>query len=813
MSSHECRQNCQCKKQVIPVIFVPDIMGTRLYNTHEKLVVWDPMAGMGSYHTPLGTAVADLSGVISQQTAAINDSVAVKRVIALQKTIKALQGTLTGLYKTSTRLLKLLGQDDVAKRLDAAAEDANTDTHNAVAKVREELARVKKQIAELEAKIDGAFETMGKLEGVLQIGRNIWGMISVLEWMFRDAAERRKLLVGKKTGRDDTLLTLPQDAETGRFDRGYFTGKTSVRPLEAEERFKRGWGEVCWEQYGEFLMELQRQLDAHFNLRGTSQEGSTGKGAIPKPSLVTGKQLKELLAAIETLFDIRGGEKKADGKTPEGTAPAAAAAAPAAAAPDAKKPEDKKPEDKKPEAEKKEPPLPWGEAKNYALQMGGFAFPLHVVGYNWMQGCADGAQRLKRRIRQIAASYKPAGTEGITQSWITREPVSQVIVITHGTGGLVMKALLAGVPPETDGKSAPAEGGEASKKAPPSSNSFAQADTTKRGEAAQLDEASQAPKVVIEEESNPFTGGLALLKAIHVGLPENGTPETYAWFRAGMQTPVKADSKSDMAVAYVTNQVLGANAMEITAVLSYSQCALEILPNNAYPKNWLCWQPASIEGGKPTELVPLKLRDDIYSEYKSPGTWYRLINKDFTGATITNREKDFKIIQRYILSCPSFYSALAQCSFPSPSKFITGKNSKPSTRDKIAWQAQYYATPLPPAESWTLYGKNIPTDNPLIKGINSLFKTNLLSSLADSGEGTIYLTSPQMSTDILPVEFVLQKGTGEGDGQVTPDAVKEAEVVACSEYHSDILQDEAIRRAVNTAIQQATWEYKAEQGK
>jgi small-conductance mechanosensitive channel len=101
----------------------------------------------------------------------------------------------------------------------------------------------------------------------------------------------------------------------------------------------------------------------------------------------------------------------------------------------------------------------------------------------------------------------------------------------------------------------------------------------------------------------------------------------------------------------------------------------------------------------------------------------------------------------------------------------------------------------------------------MVKGINSLFKTNLLTSLADSGEGTIYLTSPQMSADILPVEFVLQKGTGEGDGQVTPDAVKEAEEVACSEYHSDILQDEAIRRALNTAIQQATWEYKAEQSK
>ena len=100
-----------------------------------------------------------------------------------------------------------------------------------------------------------------------------------------------------------------------------------------------------------------------------------------------------------------------------------------------------------------------------------------------------------------------------------------------------------------------------------------------------------------------------------------------------------------------------------------------------------------------------------------------------------------------------------------------------------------------------------------VKGINSLFKTDLLNSRVDSGEGAIYLTSPQMSTDILPVEFVLQKGTCEGDGQVTPDAVKGAEVVACSEYHSDILQDETIRTAVNTAIQQATWEYKAEQSK
>ena len=59
MSDHECRGDCQCKKVVIPVIFVPDILGTRLSNARTHKTGWEPMAGMGRYHTPLGTAAID----------------------------------------------------------------------------------------------------------------------------------------------------------------------------------------------------------------------------------------------------------------------------------------------------------------------------------------------------------------------------------------------------------------------------------------------------------------------------------------------------------------------------------------------------------------------------------------------------------------------------------------------------------------------------------------------------------------------------------------------------------------------------------
>ena len=789
MSSHECRQGCQCKKQVIPVIFVPDLLGTRLYNTSEKAVVWDPLAGMGSYHTPLGTAIEDLSGKVSKTTAAITSSPMVKKLIELQTVLKGLQGALNDLYKLSSRVLKSVGLDDVAKRIDAASQDANADSKSAVAKVKAQLADIKKKIAHIEKEINNAFEKMGQVEEVLRIARNVWGMISVLEWMFRDASERRKLLVGAKIGRDDTILCIPQDAEKGSetYDKTYYLGQTAIRPSDSADRHLRGWGEVCWEQYGEFLMTLQRHLDAHFNLRDVAQAGATTEmGSIPKPSLVTGKALKDLFAAIEKLFDF----------TP--SAPAAAPATPATT------PSTGTEANKAAEPAKKEEPLPWGANPNFAKQMAGYAFPLHVVCYNWMQGSADGAQRLKRRIKQIAGSYQPGSDD---ETWMTKEPVKQVIVITHGMGGQVMRALLAEVGPETDGSNASDEDNQQ-----PEGNAddyMSGIDDQKSPDAAKKAKEEETPQFSIKPEPNPFGKDLELLKAIHVGVPQTGMPEIYAWFRAGMQTPVKSDSMSDMAVAYVTNQVLGANAAEITAVLSYSQCGLEALPNNDYPKGWLCWQAMPfnlVEGEKPPKNDPLKITNEIYKEYMSPDHWFKLINLELLSFQYIPGKVALKSLQNYMDKTSEFHSVLKEKGLEKSICFV-GKNSKPSTRDKIVWQAQSTSTPHGDAETWVPFSGIISSDNLIMKGVNYLFDTNLMSRLADSGEGSLYLTNNDATPQILPVEFILQKGAGEGDGQVPEVSVTTGVSITSSEHHSDIYQDENIRKSVYKEIQQAAWDF------
>lgn len=291
MSDHECRGDCQCKKVVIPVIFVPDIMGTRLFNLSEGDVVWDPMAGMGSYHTPLGTAATDLSGMMSDPSGKVTSSPMVQKLLDLQKKLTALHGGLMALYKTSQKIMKALGMDSLAKRLERNATDATS-------KLKEQLADVNTKIAHIEKEINNVFDVMGKAEDILRIGRNVWGAISVLEWMFCNASKRRELLVGQQIGRDDTLLKIDQDATKGSADTAYFSTMTSVRVQDINMRFKQGWGEVCWSQYGEFLMTLQRHLDARFNIKDVSAAGQPGN--IPKPTLPTGKALKDLLAAIES---------------------------------------------------------------------------------------------------------------------------------------------------------------------------------------------------------------------------------------------------------------------------------------------------------------------------------------------------------------------------------------------------------------------------------------------------------------------------------------------------------------------------------
>lgn len=802
MSDHECRGECQCKKVVIPVIFVPDILGTRLSNARNHKTVWDPMAGMGSYHTPLGTAAIDLSGMITQQTAMANASPLVKKLLALQEKLTKLHGALMALYQMSQKIAKALGLNSLSKRLEGASTDAVGDTKETTTKLKAQLAEIKTKIAHIEKEITHVFEAMGKAEDILRIGRNVWGAISVLEWMFRDASKRREMLVGTQVGRDDSLLEISQDATKGSADTLYFSTMTSVRVQDIDQRFKQGWGEVCWHQYGEFLMTLQRHLDARFNIKDVSVAGQNLPGDIPQPAMPTGKALKDLLAAIEALFDFgdKPVAKPAAATTPKTVTSVSTPAPAPSAAPVS--------------SSSKQSPLPWGADANFAKVMGGYAFPLHVVGFNWMQGCADGAQRLTTRIAQIMAMYKTSD-DGGDGTWMTKKPVEKVLIISHGAGGQVVRAMLADLSPETSGGSSSGE--NSSPKDSNSKGNFDNADSQNHPAAAASDKSTpRGSSAVIKKAIPPFNKE-SLLKAVHVGLPINGMPDIYCWFRAGMQTPVSVDwskpaqAAKDKTLAYISNQVLGANAAEVTMVLSYSQSALEVLPNNSYEKGWICYQPPSIslvEGEKAPSPVAMEVGSDTYVEYQNESHWYKAIDGKKLCAESDRCDDNFRIVSGYLKNASLFHSTLGAGGLDKTQQ-LSGKNSKPMSRDKAVWQAQSVTPPGAP-DSWQQFGQRVTNGSGLLNGIDSVLGTHLFSSLADSGQGTLYLMGATASLTVLPTEFLLQKGSSIGDGELPLSAAKGATEVECSEYHDSLYQDEKIRAAVYKELQTASWAYNAE---
>ena len=57
-----------------------------------------------------------------------------------------------------------------------------------------------------------------------------------------------------------------------------------------------------------------------------------------------------------------------------------------------------------------------------------YLFPVHAVGYNWLQSNADSAKALSARIEQIIHTYKASGRK-----------CEKVILVTHSMGGLVAR--------------------------------------------------------------------------------------------------------------------------------------------------------------------------------------------------------------------------------------------------------------------------------------------------------------------------------------------------------------------------------------
>ncbi|HFP9391893.1 TPA: lipase family alpha/beta hydrolase [Raoultella ornithinolytica] len=175
------------------------------------------------------------------------------------------------------------------------------------------------------------------------------GITSMLPWIGRGPAKRKKLLDPSKTVVDPS---------------GKIETESPEEYLLFKSRRERGWGEVGAMSYGTFLPWLQEALnDNQAMLKNkTSKNGR--------------------LTLRERLLDKPLGAEIGEGNlTPEEV------------------------------------------ALSYQ-----YLFPVHAVGYNWLQSNVDSAKALAKRIDNIITGYKASGRK-----------CEKVILVTHSMGGLVAR--------------------------------------------------------------------------------------------------------------------------------------------------------------------------------------------------------------------------------------------------------------------------------------------------------------------------------------------------------------------------------------
>lgn len=69
--------------------------------------------------------------------------------------------------------------------------------------------------------------------------------------------------------------------------------------------------------------------------------------------------------------------------------------------------------------------------KEHTAAVSGYWFPVHAMGYNWLESNGDSAKKLAVRIRALLQNYRSQGYK-----------CEKVILMTHSMGGLVARALI-----------------------------------------------------------------------------------------------------------------------------------------------------------------------------------------------------------------------------------------------------------------------------------------------------------------------------------------------------------------------------------
>ncbi len=147
--------------------------------------------------------------------------------------------------------------------------------------------------------------------------------------------------------------------------------ESDMPSLDLKEARRRGWGTVHWESYGETLVALEQTLNLPYG-NGLSASLTGKLEPAPRWKAVFDPKLKH--------WNPKNGHT----------------------------------------------PLTLDEFKH----LGRYYYPVHAVGYNWLQSCGQSAKHLKKKLREFADYYKNSDYFHY----------KGVIIVTHSLGGLVARA-------------------------------------------------------------------------------------------------------------------------------------------------------------------------------------------------------------------------------------------------------------------------------------------------------------------------------------------------------------------------------------
>lgn len=192
-------------------------------------------------------------------------------------------------------------------------------------------------------------------------------------------------------------------------------------------------------------------------------------------------------------------------------------------------------------------------------------FPVHAIGYNWLQSNDLSAKNVAERIEKIIESYSSAKA-GSGQA---RFECTQVILITHSMGGLVGRAVI-----------------------------------------------------------HPDFGGIEgkVLGVVHGVQPAVGAAAAYKRMRAGFEDPGLITLNKNQAEASVAAKISGNCGDEVTAVLANSPGGLQLLPSQAYGEGWLqIKHNGHVLARLPIKNSVTGKVDPYEDIYMLRGKWYGLI--------------------------------------------------------------------------------------------------------------------------------------------------------------------------------------------